>query len=149
MFTANQFESAEFRITPGTNTRKQLRRTGICKIHRAGHTVAEPLPAGTVRHERLAKRVVVVAPWIAEAAQENFALQGLRSHPPNATTLKSQNLVGCFHVRANVNRLIKIQPTIKSPTQGVQDMVRILRPKAGGDHFAFVRLAISIDVLEV
>ena len=149
VLTANQFQATEFRVTPRADACQQLGRSGVGEVHRARHGVAQTLPARAIGHERLAKRVVVVTPRIAETAQENFTLQRLRAHPPDTAAFQPQHLVRRFHVGANVNRLIKIQPPVESPAQRVQDVMRVLGAKPGCDHLAFVRLAVAVGVLEM
>ena len=119
MRTANELESAEFRVTPRAHAVEQLRRSGVGEIHRPWHAVTEPLPPGAVRDKRLAELVVMMPPRVAEAAQENLGLERLRPQPPHTAALKPQHLVRCLHVRADVDRLVEVKPSIKPPPKRV------------------------------
>ena len=143
---ADDLESAEFRITPRAHAVEQLGCAGIREIHRARHAVTEPLSAGAVGDKRLAERIVMVSPRVAEAAQENLSLECLGPQSPHAPTLKAQHLVRRLHVRPDVNRLVEVQPPIEAPTQRVQNVVRVLGAEAGHHHAGLVGLAIAIRI---
>jgi hypothetical protein len=70
-------------------------------------------------------------PWIAESSQKNIQFHRSRVQSPDSTAIQALHAMRSFKMAMYVNRLIEIKPPIKTPAQGVQNMVGIFRAEPG------------------
>src|SRR5438128_2061199 len=68
---------------------------------------------------------------------------------PDAAAIEMLNAVGSFDVAMDVNGLIEIKFTVRAPMKGVNEMIRVLCPKAGKHDPLLVRFAITIGIFEI
>ncbi len=74
---------------------------------------------------------------------------GARVVGEDAAAVHAHDAPRRLHVRVDVHALRKIEPSIRPPAQGVDDVVRVLGAESAEDDALLVGLAVAIGVLEV
>ena len=90
-----------------------------------------------MRHENLAPLVVVQAPLVAAAMSEHLKLVSQRMKSPNAGAQFDPITVrraGLADARGVEHALVTVEPTIRSPQETVQALVRVLVTEAVEHH---------------
>ena len=122
---------------------------GRGEVVRAGEDIVDPLAARAVGGERLAPAVDVVAPGVDEPAHEHVELHRLGAELPDPAAAQAADAVRRLDVAVDIDRLIHVELAVPAPSEGVEDVVRVLGAEAREDDPAGVGLAVAVGVLEV
>ena len=90
-----------------------------------------------------------MAPSIDPTAGKDFEPVRARIVLPNAAAVQTSDAVRRFDVAVDVDRLVHVEPTVGTPTQRVQNMVRVFRAEAGEERSFAVGFQIAVLVGEV
>src|SRR5438132_604729 len=112
-------------------------------------SVIDPFTEGSVRHKRLAPAIEVMAPGIAEAAEEDLKLHRVGSKLPDAARFQPPHSVGRLDVAVDIDRLVEVEHAVRAPAKRMQNMVRVLGAEAGKDDAPVIGLAIAVRIHEV
>ena len=108
----------------------------------------DPFSARAVAGKALAPAVELKTPGIDQPLADDFRPPRLRPELPNAATHQATHAIRRLHVRVDVDRLVEIQHPFRTPAEGVQEVVRVLRAEAAEQDRALVRLQIAVFILQ-
>ena len=148
MTAVDDLEPAVFRAAR-IHAVKNARRARCCLIGRSREAVINPFAAGAVCDERPAPAVECMPPGVDPTAGEDIERERLWRKPPDAAGIEPPNAVGRLHMAVDIDRLVEVEPGIRPPAEGVDDVVRVFRAEAGENDPSRVGLAVTIGVGEV
>ena len=88
-------------------------------------------------------------PGVYPSTGEDIERERLRGKPPDAAGIQPTNAAGRLHVAVDIDRLVEVEPGIRPPAEGVDDVVGVFRAEAGEHDPSRVGLAVTIGVGEV
>src|SRR5882724_2039680 len=127
--TFDDFQTGIFRTAVIQSGQNLVISDGGLK-RRPGESERDSLPAGAVGFKCLAPRIPDNSPRVDLPAAEDVKLHCLRSESPRAAAEQAFGAPRRFNVTMNVNALVEIEPAIRPPAEGVNDVMRVFRSES-------------------
>ena len=148
MPAADDFDAAMLGAA-GVQAMQDPRGVNRREVIRARQKVVDAFAAGAVGAERLPPAIEVMPPSVDESANEDLQLTRLGAKVPDAAAIEPADAVRCFDVAVDVDRLIEIQQSFRTPAERVQNVVRVFGAKAREQRLPAIGASITVGVAEM
>ena len=140
-------QTALLRLTGAQAVHDALRARRRRK-HAAREDEIDALAPRAIAGKALAPAIEFKTPRIDQALADHLRAARLRAEFPHAAAHQPPHAIRRLHVAVDVDRLQKVQHSLRSPAHRVQQVVRVLRAEAAQQDRALVRLQIPVRILQ-
>ena len=145
----HELETAELRIRAGADAADETAGTFARWQHGTGEAPADAIAIRTRGEERLAIEIFLLAPAVHEALGVDFQTLGVWIISKSHAAVCPHQAPWGFDVRVDVNRLLKIEPTINAPMEAMDNVMRVLGAESTEHDAALAEQTIRAGLAEL